>query len=176
MLNRTNLTLSARTLSNRLNLGTRSLAPTAGANHGDQTLRTRQTHHDVMREGMDWYDVFSFPTMRYGIPTIPGSLFLQQQCQPSCRIEQLGRSAAAVRVESKPRPAGLVDRPERLAAVGVPRFPAVAVAPPERRPAKRELGFEKRFAGELSGKPGLKRSAGRAAIRAAAASAAIAGK
>ncbi len=41
MFNRTNLTLSARTLSNRLNLGTRSLALNAGVNHGGQTLRTR---------------------------------------------------------------------------------------------------------------------------------------
>ena len=58
MFNRTNLTLSARTLSNRLNLGTRSLALNASVNDGDQTLRIRHAHHDVMREGMVWYDVF----------------------------------------------------------------------------------------------------------------------
>ena len=39
MLNRTNLTLSA--LSNRLNLGTRSLALNASVNNGGQTLRIR---------------------------------------------------------------------------------------------------------------------------------------
>ena len=50
MFNRTNLTLSARSLSNRLNLGTRSLALVANVKNGDQTLRTRQTHHDVLRE------------------------------------------------------------------------------------------------------------------------------
>ena len=38
MLNRTNLTLSALALSNRLNLGTRSLAANASVNDGDQTL------------------------------------------------------------------------------------------------------------------------------------------
>ena len=37
MLNRTNLTLSA--LSNRLNLGTRSLVLGTGVNHGGNTLR-----------------------------------------------------------------------------------------------------------------------------------------
>ena len=40
MFNRTNLTLSARTLSNRLNLGTRSLALNAGVKNGGRTLRT----------------------------------------------------------------------------------------------------------------------------------------
>ena len=64
MLNRTNLTLSALALSNGLNLGTRSLAANASVNDGDQTLRTRHSHHDVMRERMVWYVVFSIPKPR----------------------------------------------------------------------------------------------------------------
>jgi hypothetical protein len=47
MLNRTNLTLS--TLSNRLNLGTRSLVLNTGVNNGT-ALRIRHAHHDVMRK------------------------------------------------------------------------------------------------------------------------------
>jgi len=176
MHNRTNLTLSARTLSNRLNLGTRSLAPNAGVNHGGQTLRTRQSHHGAMREGMVWYDVFPIIKTRYGIPTMPGSFSQQQQCQPSCRIEQPGRSAVLVRVEPEPRPADLVDRPERCAEVGDPWYPSVAVALPERRSAKRELSSESRFGWKSSGKPGLKRAARRAAQPVAAASAANVGK
>ena len=68
MFNRTNLTLSARTLSNRLNLGTRSLALNAGVNHGGLTLRTRLAYHGVMRDGMVWYDVFPITQTRYIIP------------------------------------------------------------------------------------------------------------
>ena len=175
MFNRTNLTLSARSLSNRLNLGTRSLALNAGVNHGGQTLRTRQTHHDAMREGMVWYDVFPITPARYGIPTNPGSFSQPQQSLPSCPLVQPGRSAAAIRVESDPRPADLIDRPERCAEVGDPPFLPVAVARPERRSAKRELGSQSRLEGKAEEKPGLKRAARRAA-KAAAASAANIGK
>ena len=48
MFYRTNLTLSA--LSNRLNLGTRSLVQATSLNHGDQALRFRHPYHDVMRD------------------------------------------------------------------------------------------------------------------------------
>ena len=58
MLNRTNLTLSA--LTNRLNLGTRTLVLNASGNNGKSTLRIRQVHHDVMRQRMVWYVVSSF--------------------------------------------------------------------------------------------------------------------
>jgi hypothetical protein len=128
MYNRTNLTLSARSLSNRLNLGTRSLALNASVNHGDQTLRTRTAHHGVMREGMVWYDVFPITQPRYGIPTIPGSPFQRRQSLPSCLTRQPGQSAEGVPVEPEPRPANLDDRPERCAEVGDPWSPAVAVA------------------------------------------------
>ena len=43
-----------------------------------QTLRIRQAHHDVLREGMVWYDVFPSMPVGPGIPAIPGS-FSQQQ-------------------------------------------------------------------------------------------------
>jgi len=74
MLNRTNLTLSALALSNRLNLGTRSLAANAGVNNVGDTLRIRSSHQDVMRVGMVWYVVFSIPKPRHAIPAIPSSL------------------------------------------------------------------------------------------------------
>ena len=164
MYNRINLTLSARTLSNRLNLGTRSLAPNASAHHGDQNLRIRQPHHGVMREGMVWYEKFPIIPTGYRIPTIPGSFFLQQQCQPSCLTGQPGQSAVAVRVESDPRPADLADRLERCAAVvGDLWSPSVAVALPERRSPRRELCLGPRFAWKPARKSGLKRAAKRAA-------------
>jgi hypothetical protein len=166
MLNRTNLTLSARTLSNRLNLGTRSLALNAGVNHGDQILRIRNAHHGVMREGMVWYDVFPITQTKYGIPTIPGSLSQQQpQSQPSCLTEQPGRPAEGVRIDSDPRPADLVDRSERCARVEDPRFPSVVVTTPDRRSARRVSGSPSRSGSgwKSKGKPGLKRTATRAA-------------
>ena len=81
LMNRTNLTLSALALSNGLNLGTRSLAVNASVNDGDQTLRIRHPHHDVMRERMVWYVVSSIPKPTNAIPAIPGS-FSQQQQRP----------------------------------------------------------------------------------------------
>ncbi len=157
MFNRTNLTLSARTLSNRLNLGTRSLALNAGVNHGGQILRTRQTFHGVMRDGMVWYDVFPITQPRYGIPTIPGSFSQQPQRQPSCLTEQPGGPAEVVRVEPDPRPADLVDRPERCAKVGDPRFPSVAVPVTvlERRSAERVSGSTSRSGMEIPGQTRL---------------------
>ncbi len=108
MFNRTNLTLSARSLSNRLNLGTRSLAVNANATNGGQILRTRHTHHDVLREGMVWYDVFPIMPEGYAIPSIPGSFSQSQQCQPGGLTRLPGRMADDVRVEPDPRPASLV--------------------------------------------------------------------
>jgi hypothetical protein len=163
MFNRTNLTLSARTLSNRLNLGTRSLALNAGANHGDQILRIRQTHLGVMRDGMVWYGVFPMAPVGYRITPIPGSFFFQQQCAPSCPSAQIGQTAVAVRVEGDLRPDDLVDRPERCAALGDPRSPSFAVALAERLLTRRELRFESRPGWKSSGIPGLKRAARRAA-------------
>ncbi len=84
LLNRTNLTLSALALSNGLNLGTRSLAVNASVNDGDQILRTRHSHQDVMRERMVWYVVSSISKSIYAIPSIQGSFFQQQQRPSSC--------------------------------------------------------------------------------------------
>jgi hypothetical protein len=177
MFNRMNLTLSARSLSNRLNLGTRSLALNTGVNHGGQTLRSRRSRLGVMREGMVWYDVFSFTPTKYGIPPIPGSFSLQQHCQPSCRIVQPGWSTVDVCVELEPRPANLVDRPEHaVVAVGDPRLPQVAVAQSERRTAPRELEFESRFGWKSTGRADLKCAARRPAKAAAAIAAANVGK
>ena len=122
MLNRTNLTLSALALSNRLNLGTRPFAANASVNFGGQTLRTRQSHHDVMRERMDWYVVLSIPRPRYAIPAIPGSFFQVQERQfelcdittKSCR----GRCLC----QNRSRSADLVGRRERDAQSTTPGF------------------------------------------------------
>ncbi len=163
MFHRTNLTLSARTLSNRLNLGTRSLALNAGVNHGGLTLRSRLALHDAMRDGMVWYDVFPITQPRYDIPTTPGSFSPQPQRQPSCLTEQFGGSAEVVRVETDPRPADLIDRPERCATVGDPRLPSVVVTVVERRSERRVSGSASRSGWKSPGKPGLKRTAKRTA-------------
>ena len=170
MFNRTNLTLSARSLSNRLNLGTRSLALGAGVNHDGQTLRIRTATHGVMREGMVWYDVFSIMPMGYGIPSIPGSFSQPQQCQPGCVTRQPGRLAVEVRVEPDPRPADLVDRPEPRVRVGVARFLPASVAVSERSSSECERSSGSRSGRKAPVKPGLKR-AGRQAARAKAAAA-----
>jgi hypothetical protein len=112
MLNRTNLTLSALALSNGLNLGTRSLAANAGVNDGDQTLRIRHSHHDVMRERMVWYVVSSVPKPTDAIPAIPSSFSQQQQQSLSCVTLPEGNVAVEVCVEPEPRPADLIGRPE----------------------------------------------------------------
>src|SRR4051812_6656975 len=71
MLNRTNRTLSAHL--NRLNLGTRSLAPQASFDNGDQTLYVRHAHPVVMRAGMVGYRVGPNPIGRGVVPFILGS-------------------------------------------------------------------------------------------------------
>jgi len=169
MFNRTNLTLSARTLSNRLNLGTRSLALVANVKNYGRTLRTRQTHHDVLREGMVWYEMFTDMPQGLIIPPIPGSLS-QQRRQPGRLTGQPGPMAEDVRVIPDPRPADLVGRPEPCVRVGV-----VGVLPPpvtasERSSRERERSSGSRSAaGKTMAKPASKRAAGRAA-RAIAAS------
>jgi hypothetical protein len=96
MLNRTNLTLSALALSDRLNFGTRSLAANARVNDGVQNLRTRHFHHGIMRDGMVWQDLF---VPRDAIPPIPSSISSVPQCQASCVSVQQGRFAVDVSVE-----------------------------------------------------------------------------
>jgi hypothetical protein len=175
MFNRTNLTLSARSLSNGLNLGTRSLALNAGVKNGDQILRIRQAHHGVLREGMVWYDVFPIMPEGYGIPSIPGSFFLQQG-QPGCLTRQPGDPAVDVRVEPDPRPADLVGRPERCVRVGVPGILPVSVACSERSSSSCERSSEMRPGRKTPVKPGPKRAAWRAATAATAIAAASTGK
>jgi hypothetical protein len=106
-----NQTLSALALSNRLNLGTRSLAASASVNDGNLTPCTRHSYHGVMRDGMVWYDVFSNPKTKHAIPTIPSSFSQPQQCKPDGVILQRVVTTVGVRVELEPRPADLVDRP-----------------------------------------------------------------
>ena len=106
MLNRTNLTLSA--LSNRLNLGTRSLVLNASVNNGDQTLRIRHLHHDVMRERMVWLCVV--PSCIQGNTTfrpLPGSIIPGQQQRPiRCAGQEASRPVCLPCVEprSEPKP------------------------------------------------------------------------
>jgi hypothetical protein len=176
MFNRTNLTLSARSLSNRLNLGTRSLALVANVNNGGQILRTRHTHHDVLREGMVWYDVFPSMPEGYGIPSIPGSFSQSQQCQPGGLRRLPSRMADDIRVEPDPRPASLVGRPEPCVRVGVLGSLAVSVVVSERSSCECERSSESRTGRKVPAKPGLKRAARRAARTAAAISAATIGK
>jgi len=95
MLNRTNLTLSA--LSNRLNLGTRSLVLGTGVNNGGNTLRLRRHHHDVMRERMVWYVVSSFESSKYDIPPMPDSIIPGPRQRPiGCAASQVTSRPASV--------------------------------------------------------------------------------
>jgi hypothetical protein len=178
MFHRTNLTLSARTLTNRLNLGTRSLALVANVKNNGRTLRTRHTHHDVLREGMVWYDMFTIMPQGSIIPTIPGPLS-QQQCQPGRLNGQPGPVAEDVRVIPDPRPADLVGRPEPCVRVGVVGVlpPPVVVSERSSRSSERSSG-SRSAAAETARKPASKRAAGRAAraTAAAAISAASTGK
>ena len=176
MFNRTNLTLSARNRSNGLNLGTRSLALVANVNNGGRTLRTRHTHHDVLREGMVWYDVFSIMPMGYGIPSIPGSFSRPQRCQPGCVIRQPGRLAVEVRVEPDPRPADLVDRLEPRVRVGIAGFLPASVAVSERSSTECERSSDSRSGRKAPAKPGSQRAAWRANKAAAAIAPASTGK
>jgi hypothetical protein len=173
-LNRTNLTLSALALSNGLNLGTRSLAANASVNDGDQTLRTRHSHHDVMRERMVWYVVSSIPKPTDAIPAIPSS-FSQKQQQPlSCVTLPQGSVAVEVCVEPEPRPADLVGRPEPCV---LDRYPSFGTMVPLTGNLTKGASGSKSRPGLMSaGIQGLKRTARRAARPAAAAMSATFGK
>jgi hypothetical protein len=172
-LNRTNLTLSALALSNGLNLGTRSLAVNASVNDGDQTLRTRHSHHDVMRERMVWYVVSSISKPTDAIPAIPGSFF-QQQPSLSCVTLPQGNVAVDVCVIPEPRPADLVGRRERCVLDRDPSFGTIV--PPTGNPTTGANGTRSRPGLKSAGANGLKRTARLAALPAAAAMAATFGK
>ncbi len=113
MLNRTNLTLSALALSNRLNLGTRSLAANASVNKGDKTPSIRQSHH-VMRDGMEWSGGYPIPQIGAAFPPIPRSFSPVPQCPSHDVAVQRSCCVADVRVLFEPRPDNLADRPERV--------------------------------------------------------------
>ena len=174
MLNRTNLTLSALALSNGLNLGTRSLAANAGVNNGDQTLRTRQSHHDVMRERMVWYVVSSIPKPTDAIPAIPSSFFQQRPRFVSCVTLPQGSVAVEVCVEPEPRPADLVGRPEPCVLDRYPSFGTMVSFTGNL--TKGASGSKPRPGLKSAGIQGLKRTARRAARPAAAAMSAAFGK
>jgi hypothetical protein len=74
---RTYLTLSA--LSNRLNLGTRSLVQATSVKHGNPILRIRHPYHDVMREAMVLDVVSPFKPVDYDIPCSSGSIVPGQE-------------------------------------------------------------------------------------------------
>jgi hypothetical protein len=169
LMNRTNLTLSALALSNGLNLGTRSLAVNASVNDGDLTLRIRHSHHDVMRERMVWHVVSSIIEPMYAIPAIPGSFFQQQQRPSSCVTSPQGDVAVDVSVLPDPRPADLVGRRERCVFDRDPSFGTIV--PPAGNPTTGANGSRSRLGLKSAGKSGSKRTATRAAIRAAAMSA-----
>jgi len=101
MLSRMNLTLSA--LTNRLNLGTRTLVLNASGNNGKTTMRIRHLHHDVMRQRMVWCVVPSFEAERYDIPPMPDSIVPGPQQPPiRCADQEPSRSACQRSVQSKP--------------------------------------------------------------------------
>jgi len=174
MLNRTNRTLSALALSNRLNLGTRSLAANASVNRGDKTLLVRQSHHGVMCDGMVWYFMFPVPKSGHVIPLIPGSISQASQCQLSCVTEQHGLVAVAVRVESEPRPADLIGRPELCAPDRGPVDPATVLLTGDVTTCTTDSRSCPSV--KSSGKPRLKRTARRAAPKTAAARSATSGE
>lgn len=109
MLSRINLTLSA--LTNRLNLGTRTLVLNASGNNGKTTLRIRHLHHDVMRQRMVWCVVPSFTSERYDIPPMPDSIIPGPQQRPiRCAGQDASRSACQRRVQPKPSQAWLLKQ------------------------------------------------------------------
>ena len=108
MLSRINLTLSA--LTNRLNLGTRTLVLNASGNNGKTTLRIRHLHHDVMRQRMVWCVVPSFTSERYDIPPMPDSIIPGPQQRPiRCAGQDASRSACQRSVQPKPSQARPIE-------------------------------------------------------------------
>jgi len=100
MLNRTHRTLSANL--NRLNLGTRSLAASAGVINGDQALRVRHAHRVVMHDGMTGFRPSSILISRDVIPAIPGS--------PPVSARPVSSRVLRARVELAAETSSLADR------------------------------------------------------------------
>ncbi len=114
MLSRMNRTLSA--LTNRLNLGTRTLVLNASGNNGKTTLRIRHIHHDVMRQRMVWCVESSFTSERYDIPPMPDSIVPGPQQPPiRCADQEPSRSACQRSAQPKPSQARPLKqaRPDR---------------------------------------------------------------
>ena len=110
MFYRTNLTLSA--LSNRLNLGTRSLVQATSLNHGDQALRIRHSYRDVMRDKMAWCVASPLKPVDYDIPRSLGSTIAGQEerfVHQACRISS--HSACQEPVSPRPKRLGRVSQP-----------------------------------------------------------------
>jgi hypothetical protein len=174
MLNRKNQTLSALALSNRLNLGTRSLAANAGVKHGDQILCILHSPPDVMRDGTAWYVVSSIPKMRYAMPIRPGSFSRIEQRRFNSVAAQQRDLPARGRVESEPRPTGCAVRLEPQADDRDRRFPAIV--PASWNATTRKSGCSARSGLKSSRKRGLKPAASRATKLATTAISASSGK
>jgi hypothetical protein len=95
MLNRTNRTLSAQL--NRLNLGTRSLAPVARFNTSASTLHFRPVHPVVTRAGVVGVPEYPIPKGIIGIPSIPGSPAVSPWLIASCAVHPRVDSGADAR-------------------------------------------------------------------------------
>jgi hypothetical protein len=120
MLNRTNLTLSLSALSNRLNLGTRSLVLGTSANHGNQTLRIRHAYHDVMRETVVWSVEPPFSGIKRDIPPMPDSIIPDAPQRPiRCVGRDASRSACqqSIHKQLRARQAAARTAPAAIAAV-----------------------------------------------------------
>ncbi len=161
MLNRTNLTLSALALSNRLNLGTRSLAANASVNKGDKTQNIRQSHHDVMRDGMVWLGGYPIPQIGPALPSIPGSFSAVPQCPSQDVAVQRSCCVADVEVLVEPRPDNLAERPERIVSDCFPGFTAKTTTRARKQPT---LRLDSRLRSRLSWLGDLKRDAQATAI------------
>jgi len=99
MLNRTNGTLSANT--NRLNLGTRSLALVAGFNVGEQTLRVRHAHPSKRKDSARIGSAYRIdPPIMGGdpVPAVPGS----SPCPAWPRSAAAGGARVTVVAEAPP--------------------------------------------------------------------------
>lgn len=124
MFYRTNLTLSA--LSNRLNLGTRSLVQTTSVNHGDLALRIRHPYHDVMRDKMAWCVASPFKPVGYDIPRSLGSIITGHEER---FVHQAGRLSSHLACQDPVSPG-----PEQQGRVSQP---AAGQREPFFRPARR---------------------------------------
>jgi len=176
MLNRTNLTLSALALSNRLNLGTRSLAAKASVNFGDKAQNIRQSHHGVMRGGMCWSNAYPIPAIGAAFPPIPSSFSPVPQRPSDDVVVQCSWRVADVQGLVEPRLDNLADRPERTVSDRDPGLTTTTTCERVRTQPTLLLDSQLRSRLSLSRIRGLKRDARATAPRLAAARQATPGK